>query len=43
MVEITCIIGEKVGVNKEIIGGNEVVDTIFSMCSAPPIVTILPV
>ena len=39
MVEITCIIGEKVGVNKEIIGGNEVVDTIFPMCSTPSIVT----
>ena len=30
---------EKVGVNKEISGGNEVVHTIFPMCSTPPIGT----
>ena len=30
---------EKVGVNKEISGGNEVVHTIFPTCSTPPIVT----
>ena len=39
MVEIMCIKGEKVGVNKEISGGNEVVHTIFPTCSTPPIVT----
>ena len=30
---------EKVGVNMEISGGNEVVHTIFPTCSTPPIVT----
>ena len=38
MVEIMCIKGEKVGVNKGISGGNEVVHTIFPTCSTPLIV-----